>query len=142
MFDTPPTRGWLEELNPAQSRAACAPADRPLLILAGAGSGKTATLSARVAWLIAEGVAPERILLLTFTRRAARELLTRTRALLERAGIASRGHVAGGTFHSVAWRLIRLYAEPLGLPPRLRVLAAGHTADLLDLVPEEPVSDA
>src|SRR5213083_619070 len=128
---------WLDELNDRQRAAATAPADRPLLILAGAGSGKTATLSARVAWLIAQGLAPERILLLTFTRRAARELLRRTRALLERAGIAARGQVVGGTFHSVAWRLIRLHAEPLGLPPRLSVLDAGDSADLLVLVRQE-----
>jgi DNA helicase-2/ATP-dependent DNA helicase PcrA len=128
---------WLGELNEQQRAAAAAPPDRPLLILAGAGSGKTATLSARVAWLVAQDVAPERILLLTFTRRAAREMLTRTRALLKRAGIAARGQVVGGTFHSVAWRLVRLYAEPLGLPPRLSVLDAGDGADLLDLVREE-----
>jgi len=128
---------WLGELNEQQRAAATAPPDRPLLILAGAGSGKTATLSARVAWLIAQGLTPERILLLTFTRRAAREMLTRTRALLERAGIAARGQVVGGTFHSVAWRLIRLYAEPLGLPPRLSVFDAGDGADLLDLVRQE-----
>jgi ATP-dependent DNA helicase UvrD/PcrA len=128
---------WLGELNEQQRQAATAPPDRPLLILAGAGSGKTATLSARVAWLIAHGLAPERILLLTFTRRAAREMLTRTRALLERAGIAAHGQVVGGTFHSVAWRLVRLYAEPLGLPPRLSVLDASDSADLLDLVRQE-----
>src|SRR4029453_18710321 len=110
---------------------------RPWLILAGAGTGKTATLSARVAWLIAQGLAPERILLLTFTRRAAREMLMRTRALLERAGIAARGRVVGGTFHAVAWRVVGLYAAPLGLPPRLSVLDAGDSADLLDLVREE-----
>src|SRR5436190_23954846 len=59
---------WLGELNERQRLAATAASDRPLLILAGAGSGKTGTLSARVAWLIAQGIAPERILLLTFTR--------------------------------------------------------------------------
>src|SRR5690242_4871160 len=101
---------WLDELNDAQRRAATESLERPLLILAGAGSGKTATLAARVAWLIASGVAPERILLLTFTRRAALELLTRTRGLLDRAGVAAHGNVVGGTFHSVAWRLVRLYA--------------------------------
>src|SRR6266536_2903835 len=80
MVDGDAELDWLGELNDRQREAATAPADRPLLILAGAGSGKTATLSARVAWLIAQGLAPERILLLTFTRRAAREMLTRTRA--------------------------------------------------------------
>jgi DNA helicase II / ATP-dependent DNA helicase PcrA len=137
MFGSDHELGWLGELNEQQRGAAAAPPDRPLLILAGAGTGKTATLSARVAWLIAQGLAPERILLLTFTRRAAREMLTRTRALLERAGIAARGRVFGGTFHAVAWRLVRLHAEPLGLPPRLSVLDAGDSADLLDLVREE-----
>jgi ATP-dependent DNA helicase UvrD/PcrA len=70
---------WLAELNPRQRAAATHPGG-PLLILAGAGTGKTTTLCARVAWLIAEGVAPERIMLLTFTRRAAREMLQRARA--------------------------------------------------------------
>jgi DNA helicase-2/ATP-dependent DNA helicase PcrA len=137
MFDSDHQLDWLGELNEQQQTAVGAPADRPLLILAGAGTGKTATLSARVAWLIAQGLAPERILLLTFTRRAAREMLTRTATLLERAGIAARGQVVGGTFHAVAWRLVRLYAEPLRLPPRLSVLDAGDSADLLDLVREE-----
>src|SRR5438128_9277011 len=113
VFDDDGELHWLGELNDRQREAATAPPARPLLILAGAGSGKTATLSARVAWLIAQGLGPERILLLTFTRRAACEMLTRTRALLERAGIAARGQVLGGTFHSVAWRLVRLHAEPL-----------------------------
>ena len=91
MFDREGGSGWLADLNERQQAAATALPDRPLLILAGAGSGKTMTLSARVAWLIAEGLAPERILLLTFTRRAAHEMLTRTRTLLERTGIAARG---------------------------------------------------
>ena len=137
MFEGKRDLDWLGELNEEQRQAATASSDRPLLILAGAGSGKTATLSARVAWLIAQGIAPERILLLTFTRRAAREMLTRTRALLARAGVATRGQIVGGTFHSVAWRLVRLYAEPLGLPPRLSVLDAGDGADLLDVVREQ-----
>jgi DNA helicase-2/ATP-dependent DNA helicase PcrA len=128
---------WLGGLNEQQRAAVTAPPGRPLLILAGAGTGKTETLSARVAWLIADGLVPERILLLTFTRRAARAMLNRTRALLERAGIAPRGRVVGGTFHSIAWRLVRQYAEPLGLPPQLSVLDAGDSADLLDVVRQE-----
>ena len=95
-------------------------------MLAGAGTGKTTTLSARVAWLIEQGIRPERILLLTFTRRAAASMIARTRA-----------SVVAGTFHSVAWRLIRLYAEPLGLPPRLSVIDASDCADLIDVVREE-----
>jgi UvrD/REP helicase N-terminal domain len=83
MFETARELDWLGKLNEQQREAATAPSERPLLILAGAGSGKTATLSARVAWLIAQRLPPERILLLTFTRRAAAEMLARTRALLE-----------------------------------------------------------
>ena len=80
---------WLEELN-AEQRAAVRHPGGPLLILAGAGTGKTTTLCARVAWLVAEGVAPERILLLTFTRRAAREMLQRARALVAMPGGSAR----------------------------------------------------
>src|ERR1700745_3561211 len=72
---------WFEQLNVEQRTAVRHPGG-PLLILAGAGTGKTTTLCGRVAWLVAEGVAPERILLLTFTRRAAREMLQRARALV------------------------------------------------------------
>ena len=84
--------------TPSSARPRRIPAG-PLLILAGAGTGKTTTLCARVAWLVSEGVAPERILLLTFTRRAAREMLQRARALVPMP--AGAGGVVGGTFHSV-----------------------------------------
>ena len=130
----PGPAAWLEGLNPEQRDAPTAPAG-PLLILAGAGTGKTTTLCARVAWLVSDGVAPERIMLLTFTRRAAREMLQRTQALVPiRAG--SRG-VLGGTFHSVAHRFVRLHASALGLSSGFGVLDAGDGADLLDLVREE-----
>src|SRR5947199_6309804 len=93
----------LKSLNERQTMAA-AHAGGPLLILAGAGTGKTTTLCARVAWLVDQGVPAERILLLTFTRRAAREMLSRARALV---GVRARTRfVAGGTFHSVAYRTI------------------------------------
>ena len=140
MFDTalsidqPASRPWLDELNPEQLAAATHPGG-PLLILAGAGTGKTTTLCARVAWLISEGVAPERILLLTFTRRAAREMLQRTRALV--AMPSGSGGVLGGTFHSVAHRFVRLHAASLGLAPGFAVLDAGDAADLIDLIREE-----
>src|SRR6059058_2819721 len=113
---------WLSELNDEQ-RAAAAHPGGPLLILAGAGTGKTTTLCARVAWLIRSGVAPERIMLLTFTRRAAREMLQRTRALAP-VPPSSRG-VVGGTFHSVAHRFVRSHAAALGLPDGFAVLDAG-----------------
>jgi ATP-dependent DNA helicase UvrD/PcrA len=111
-------RPWLEELNDEQRRAATHPGG-PLLILAGAGTGKTTTLCARVAWLVAEGAASERILLLTFTRRAAREMLQRARAL-----VPASTRVLGGTFHSVAHRLVRRHAAALGLPGGFGVLDA------------------
>src|SRR4051812_4971114 len=126
-------RYWLEGLNPEQ-RAAATHAGGPLLILAGAGTGKTTTLCSRVAWLVSQGVAPERILLLTFTRRAAREMLARAHSLL---GSTVPGQVVGGTFHSIAYRLIALHAAAVGLPPRFVVLDALDAADLLDLLREE-----
>jgi DNA helicase II / ATP-dependent DNA helicase PcrA len=125
---------WLDQLNSEQLAAATH--DRgPLLILAGAGTGKTMTLCARVAWLVTQGVAPERIMLLTFTRRAAREMLQRTRTLVK----LPRGSraVVGGTFHSVAHRFVRKHAASLGLAAGFAVLDAGDAADLIDLIREE-----
>ena len=125
---------WFEQLN-AEQRAAVRHPGGPLLILAGAGTGKTTTLCGRVAWLVADGVAPERILLLTFTRRAAREMLQRARALVAMPN-GARG-VLGGTFHSVAHHFVRRHAAALGLPAGFGVLDAGDAADVLDLVREE-----
>ncbi|HKE82009.1 MAG TPA: UvrD-helicase domain-containing protein, partial [Solirubrobacteraceae bacterium] len=104
MFVEPATASYLESLN-AEQRAAATHPGGPLLVLAGAGTGKTTTLAARVAWLVNEGAAPERVLLLTFTRRAAREMLARARAYLGRSPNGRHaGKVVGGTFHSVAHR--------------------------------------
>ena len=125
---------WLAELNPEQLAAATHPGG-PLLILAGAGTGKTTTLCARVAWLASQGVRPERIMLLTFTRRAAREMLGRVRGLV--AMPAGSGGVLGGTFHSVAQRFVRLHASALGLAAGYGVLDAGDAADVLDMLREE-----
>jgi DNA helicase-2/ATP-dependent DNA helicase PcrA len=121
----------LDHLNPEQ-RAAATHDGGPLLILAGAGTGKTTALSARVAWLIEQGTPAERIVLLTFTRRAAREMLQRVRTMT-----GGRASVLGGTFHSVAHRFVRLHAASLGLGPQFAVLDAGDAADLLDLIREE-----
>ena len=123
-----------DSLNPEQ-RLAAEHRGGPLLVLAGAGTGKTATLSARVASLLDEGADPQRILLLTFTRRAAREMINRTSSLVgERAAV---GKVTGGTFHSVGHRFVRSYASALGLPADFGLLDAGDAADVLDLVRNE-----
>src|SRR5919204_1366951 len=123
----------LESLNEEQRRAATHPAG-PLLILAGAGTGKTTTLCARVGWLVEQGLSPERILLLTFTRRAAREMLSRARTIVGKR--TSSRFVVGGTFHSVAHRTLLREAPALGLDG-LRLLDASDGADLLDLLREE-----
>src|SRR6202043_2768574 len=135
MFDAGSSPPWLQELN-AQQRTAVRHAGGPLLILAGAGTGKTTTLCARVAWLLSEGVPAERILLLTFTRRAAREMVERARSLAERVA-SDAGRILGGTFHSVAHRMLRMHASSLGLDPGFGVLDAGDAADLIDFVREE-----
>ena len=103
----------------------------PLLVVAGAGSGKTRTLACRVARLVERGIAPERILLLTFTRRAAREMLSRAETLTGERGL---GRVWGGTFHATANRLLRLHGGALGLSPGFTVLDRTDTADLMDLI--------
>src|ERR1043166_9322314 len=102
---------WLEDLNPEQERAVLHDGGH-LLIVAGAGSGKTKTLACRVARLLSTGVRPERILLLTFSRRAAREMLTRAGQMAEN-DCARR--VCGGTFHVVANRLLRQHGSAVGL---------------------------
>ena len=119
----------LEGLNDGQ-REAVAHEDGPLLIVAAAGTGKTRTLTARVARLVASGVSPERILLLTFSRRAAAEMLGRARAL---AGSAA-GRVWGGTFHAVANRLLRQHGSAVGVDSSFAILDQADVADLLDLV--------
>jgi DNA helicase-2/ATP-dependent DNA helicase PcrA len=128
----PETPAWLEALNAEQLAAVTHPGG-PLLVLAGAGTGKTTTLCARVAWLVTEGVPPERIMLLTFTRRAAREMLQRTRTMVP----VKTGSVVGGTFHSVAHRFVRMHASALGLGAGFGLLDAGDAADVLDLIREE-----
>lgn len=132
MFDLR-SRASLEHLNEEQGRAAAHPSG-PLLILAGAGTGKTTTLCARVAWLVESGVSPERILLLTFTRRAARVMLAQARAQLGRK--TTSRFVVGGTFHSVAYRTLLRHASALGLEG-VSLFDASDAADLLDLVREE-----
>ena len=143
----------LDVLNDAQRAAAafgertadrfCA---RPLLVIAGAGTGKTNTLAHRVAHLVLQGVDPARILLLTFTRRAAEEMTRRAERIVAGALASARGGAGGtsavrlpwaGTFHSIGNRLLRLHAREVGLDPSFSVLDRGDSADLIDVVRHE-----
>jgi DNA helicase-2/ATP-dependent DNA helicase PcrA len=136
------------ELNPAQRRAADAD-DRPLLIVAGAGTGKTQTLAHRVAALMARGADPRRILLLTFSRRAAQEMTRRALRIaggprLMGGGAASAGASSGaaalpwaGTFHAIANRLLRQHAPEIGLDPAFTLLDREDAADLIDRLRHE-----
>jgi DNA helicase II / ATP-dependent DNA helicase PcrA len=114
-----------------QQRAAAEHFCGPLLVIAGAGTGKTKTLAARVAALIERGADPGRILLLTFTRRAAAEMLRRAGQIVGETIVAG---VWGGTFHGVANRLLRIHARQLGLNERFVVLDQGDAQDLLHLI--------
>lgn len=115
-------------LNAAQAEAASF-GDSPLLIVAGAGSGKTRTLIHRVAHLIERGVPAHRILLLTFTRRSAQEMLDRCQRLV---GSASQ-QVNGGTFHGIAHRVLRKFGPSAGLPSDFTILDQSDAADLMGL---------
>jgi DNA helicase-2/ATP-dependent DNA helicase PcrA len=115
-------------LNAAQA-AAASHGDAPLLIVAGAGSGKTRTLIHRVAHLINRGTPAHRLLLLTFTRRAAQEMLDRCQRLVGSASL----QVQGGTFHGTAHRLLRRFGPAAGLPADFTILDQGDAADLMGL---------
>jgi len=142
----PPTVDTIfEGLNPAQRRAVAygiGAEERtpPLLIAAGAGTGKTKTLAHRVARLILGGVDPRRLLLLTFTRRAALEMTRRAQQILAasraRATIGAEAELLAwsGTFHSIGNRLLRQYATTLALNPAFTVLDRADSADLIDIV--------
>lgn len=119
----------LEKLNPAQ-REAVESIEGPVLVIAGAGSGKTRTLTTRLAYLVSQGIPAERILLLTFTRKAAREMITRAEALVGNAC----GKVQGGTFHSLCHYMLRQYGYLLGFSPNFTVLDRGDSEDLLNLL--------
>ncbi|MEA2741215.1 MAG: ATP-dependent helicase UvrD/PcrA [Acetobacteraceae bacterium] len=137
---------YLEKLNPEQ-RAAVEHGVRdavaaPLLVIAGAGSGKTNTLAHRVAHLIVNGVDPRRILLMTFSRRAAAEMARRVERICARvmganAGIMTDALAWAGTFHAIGARLLREYAEQIGLQPDFTIHDREDSADLMNLVRHE-----
>jgi DNA helicase-2/ATP-dependent DNA helicase PcrA len=114
------------DLNDAQ-RAAVACGDGPKLVIAGAGSGKTRTITYRVAHLLTRGVHPSRILLATFTNKAAREMLSRVEALTG----SEAGALWGGTFHAIGNRLLRQYGRLVGLHPNYSILDEEDQRDLL-----------
>src|SRR5580693_6747569 len=143
-----------DALNPQQRRAATfgtpvkdkGVTAGPLLILAGAGTGKTNALAHRAAHLVVSGVDPARILMLTFTRRAAQEMIRRTQSIVT-AVLEERGKAGGrsvqsrllwsGTFHSVGNRILRLFAKHLGLDPNFTVLDRADAADFMDVIRHE-----
>ena len=117
---------YARELN-EQQHAAVTALPGPALVIAGAGSGKTRTLTYRVAYLLEQGIPPDRILLLTFTNKAAREMMRRVADLLGR----DLPELWGGTFHSVGVRVLRRHAELLGYRPDFSILDREDSSDLL-----------
>ena len=110
----------IESLNDAQREAVCAPPD-PLLVLAGAGSGKTRVLVHRIAWLIdVEGLSPYAVLAVTFTNKAAGEMRARIEAMIN----APASGMWVGTFHGLAHRLLRRHWQEAGLPQAFQILDA------------------
>src|SRR5580698_2140585 len=124
--DFHPQIDYARELNPQQYAAVTA-APGPALVIAGAGSGKTRTLTYRVAFLLEQGIPPDRILLLTFTNKAAGEMMRRVSDLL--------GHelrsLWGGTFHSIGARVLRSHAETLGYQRDFSILDRDDAKDLI-----------
>ncbi|HXB60289.1 MAG TPA: UvrD-helicase domain-containing protein, partial [Candidatus Acidoferrales bacterium] len=121
-----PQIAYERELNPQQLAAVTA-APGPALIIAGAGSGKTRTLTYRVAYLLEQGIPPERILLLTFTNKAAGEMMRRVADLLGTQLLA----LWGGTFHSIGARILRAHAEVLGYRRDFTILDRDDAKDLI-----------
>jgi DNA helicase II / ATP-dependent DNA helicase PcrA len=146
--DSPPVeeqKEYLARLNKEQ-RAAVEHGDgaiaAPLLIIAGAGSGKTNTLAHRVAHLIVRGVDPRRILLMTFSRRAAAEMTKRVERIAaevmgDKAAVLTEGLTWAGTFHAIGARLLRDYAPEIGLDPAFTIHDREDAADLMNLVRHE-----
>jgi len=139
---------YLETLNPEQRRAVehgvsgDSHVGPPLLVIAGAGSGKTNTLAHRVAHLIVRGADPRRILLMTFSRRAASEMSKRVERIARKvlganAGIMTDALSWAGTFHGIGARLLREYADQIGLNPAFTIHDREDSADLMNLVRHE-----
>jgi len=117
------------QLNPEQLAVIQAP-HGPILVIAGAGSGKTKVLVYRTAWLIADGIHPSRILLITFTRKAATQMLTRVQEI----NPLPRHTIHGGTFHSMAATWLKTHGSALNLSPRFTILDESESASLLHVL--------
>ena len=130
--NTTPEIDFKSELNDDQFQAVTAP-DGPALVLAGAGSGKTRTLTYRVAYLLTQGVSPEAILLLTFTNKASKQMLDRVEEL---TGVGAHRFL-GGTFHSVGGQILRLYGDSVGLAKNFTILDDGDSDSLLNEIIRE-----
>jgi DNA helicase-2/ATP-dependent DNA helicase PcrA len=124
---------YLHALNPAQLTGVTS-VQKPLLCIAGAGSGKTRVIVHRVSYLIETGIDPQSILLLTFTRKAAQEMLLRVETLLQDKNVSK---VTGGTFHSFASYVLRKYANLLNLPPNFTIVDTSDSEDIIDLIRTE-----
>lgn len=129
---------YASELNPHQLLAATT-IEGKILVIAGAGSGKTKTLTYRTSYLIENGVAPSNILLLTFTRKAANEIKGRAKALLSATFDSDRrlNDITSGTFHSFCHMLLRRYSGMLGINPKFTILDTADAEDALDLIVKE-----
>jgi DNA helicase II / ATP-dependent DNA helicase PcrA len=142
-----PAAAYLDSLNPEQRRAvehgAVGPGPfAPLLVIAGAGSGKTNTLAHRVAHLIVNGADPRRILLMTFSRRAASEMTKRVERIARKvmgdnAGIMTDALAWSGTFHGIGARLLRDYSDRIGIDPQFTIHDREDSADLINLIRHE-----
>ena len=126
---------YKDRLNASQYEATTA-TEGPLLVIAGAGSGKTRTLTYRVARLVESGVPPAEILLLTFTRKAAQQMLERATELLD----SRCGNVAGGTFHSFGNTILRRYASHMGLNPRFAIMDRVDAEGAISILRKEALS--
>jgi DNA helicase-2/ATP-dependent DNA helicase PcrA len=124
-----PQLDYKAALNQQQYAAVTSPAG-PALVIAGAGSGKTRTLTYRVSWLLEQGYAAQQILLLTFTNKAAREMLDRVNQLLP--GRATQ--LWGGTFHSIGYRILRLHAEQLGFQKNFTIMDRDDQEELIESI--------
>jgi DNA helicase II / ATP-dependent DNA helicase PcrA len=148
-MDVSAAAAYLESLNPEQRRAVehgvlendCRPRS-PLLVIAGAGSGKTNTLAHRVAHLIVNGADPRRILLMTFSRRAASEMTKRVERIVRKVmgnntSVMADALAWSGTFHGIGARLLRDYSDQIGIDPAFSIHDREDSADLMNLIRHE-----